>query len=141
VRVHANTPEVEISDRAVRDYIRVLVQAAYLRVLQKAGSGREAVYRLVRNTGPGAPAVRRVQTLIDPNLGGAVWAAVPAVAMHDPVPLPLEAQRIRVQRGEEFAARVGITRQMLANYESGRTVPGPDVLERIARAAGAEGQP
>lgn len=51
------------------------------------------------------------------------------------------AERLRRLRGveesqESFAARVGISRAALANYETGRTVPGPSVRRRICDALG-----
>ena len=44
-------------------------------------------------------------------------------------------RRLRQERGltqEEVAERVGLTRQAVSGYESGRTQPGLDVLQRLA---------
>lgn len=49
-------------------------------------------------------------------------------------------RRIRFLRGDlsqaEFAERVGVSRAALANYETGRTIPSPQVMGDIARAGG-----
>ena len=45
-------------------------------------------------------------------------------------------RRLRVERGmtqEEVAEQVGLTRQAVSSYESGRTQPGLDILERLAQ--------
>lgn len=66
---HADTEEVPVSVDLARTYCRDLVSAGYLAVAQKAVPGlREAHYRLLRNTGPRAPTLRRALCLVDPNL-------------------------------------------------------------------------
>lgn len=49
-------------------------------------------------------------------------------------------RRIKFLRGElsqsEFAKKVGVSRAALANYETGRTIPGPEVIEAISYALG-----
>ena len=45
-------------------------------------------------------------------------------------------KRLRLDRGmtqEEVAEQVGLTRQAVSSYESGRTQPGLDILERLAQ--------
>lgn len=44
-------------------------------------------------------------------------------------------KQLRLDRGmtqEQVAERVGLTRQAVSSYESGRTLPGVDILERLA---------
>lgn len=54
-----------------RAYAQILLRAGYLEVRQTAVPGqREAVYKLIRNTGPQPPRVRRVLAIWDPNEEG-----------------------------------------------------------------------
>ncbi len=39
---------------------------------------------------------------------------------------------------DELAARLGVTRQVVSRWETGRSEPGPDLLRRIARELGVE---
>ena len=56
--------------RDVADFVAMLLKAGYLRVTRLAtASGREARYRLVRDSGPRAPDERRVAILFDVNEG------------------------------------------------------------------------
>lgn len=65
---HSTTPEVEVTAAEAATYVRALLAAGYVRVRERAIPGRrEARYRLIRDTGPQAPVVRRVQVLCDPN--------------------------------------------------------------------------
>lgn len=65
---HASTEEVQVTLDAARAYARALARGGYLRIVRKAIPGkREAIYRLVRNTGPLAPRERRVTLLYDAN--------------------------------------------------------------------------
>ncbi|MFN4058193.1 MAG: hypothetical protein ACK4HW_08430 [Roseinatronobacter sp.] len=67
---HATTENCEVSPERAREYCQTLLRAGYLRVVRQAISGkREAVYRLIRNTGPKAPRLRRVRAIEDVNLG------------------------------------------------------------------------
>lgn len=66
---HANTPEVEVTVAAAQQFCRMLLRAGYLRIERKATAEREAIYRLLRNTGPKPPRERRVWALYDENLG------------------------------------------------------------------------
>jgi len=49
-------------------------------------------------------------------------------------------RRIKFLRGElsqsEFAKKVGVSRAALANYETGRTIPAPEVIEAICDVSG-----
>lgn len=66
---HSNTPDVKVSVEDARAYCQMLVRSEHLRIQRKALPGRrEAIYRLVRNTGPHAPAERRVRAVWDENL-------------------------------------------------------------------------
>ncbi len=67
----ADTGVTRVTVEEARAYCQVLVKAGYLRVARKADPARgvEAIYRLLKNTGPFAPRARRVQMLHDPNIG------------------------------------------------------------------------
>lgn len=69
VAAHATTDEVAVSEATAKAYCKALYAAGYLRVLQKAvpKKSRQAVYRLIRNTGPHAPQVQRVKQVFDRN--------------------------------------------------------------------------
>ena len=66
---HADVGEVEVTVEAARRYCRALLAAGYLRVVQRADRGQEAVYRLQQRSGLKAPILRRVQAVIDENTG------------------------------------------------------------------------
>ena len=69
VMAHSHTPEFEVSLANAQDYCQMLVRSGHLRVITKALPGRrEAIYRLVRDTGPRAPRERRVRAVWDENL-------------------------------------------------------------------------
>lgn len=73
---HSNTPEVAVTPEAAREYCQMLTRAGYLRVERPAIPGRrEAVYRLIKNTGPRPPMERRVRAVFDENLGEIVHVA------------------------------------------------------------------
>lgn len=73
---HSNTPEVAVTPEAAREYCQMLTRAGYLRVERAAIPGRrEAVYRLIKNTGPRPPMERRVRAVFDENLGEIVHVA------------------------------------------------------------------
>lgn len=58
--------------QTVKAYIKHLSRAGYLQVVVPSKPGTQAVYRLVRNTGPHAPAVTRAKVVFDRNVGQAV---------------------------------------------------------------------
>lgn len=63
-----NTPDLLITPEDAQVYCRTLLRAGYLRCEVKAdGAGRRASYRLVKNTGPRPPELRRIRALWDPN--------------------------------------------------------------------------
>lgn len=67
---HATTDAVEVTPEVARSYCQALLTAKYLKVERKAAPGRrEAIYRLVRDTGPRPPRQRRVRAVWDDNLG------------------------------------------------------------------------
>lgn len=67
---HATTEDVTVTTEAARAYCQALLRAEYLKVERKAIPGRrEAIYRLIRNTGPRPPRERRVRAVVDDNLG------------------------------------------------------------------------
>lgn len=73
---HSNTPDCAVSLEASREYCQMLTRAEYLRVERPGIPGqREAIYRLVNNTGPRAPMERRVRAVYDENLGKIVHLA------------------------------------------------------------------
>ena len=66
---HATTDTVSVSEATAKSYCSMLLKADYLRVRQKAVPGkRQAVYRLVRHTGPLPPQIQRVKQVWDANL-------------------------------------------------------------------------
>ncbi len=73
---HSTTIAVKVSTAAAQAYCQALLRAGYLRVERKAVPGRrEAIYRLVKSTGPKPPRERRVRAVIDDNLGEIVHIA------------------------------------------------------------------
>lgn len=67
---HSTTPTVAVSSTAARSYCQALLRAGYLKVIRTAIPGRrEAIYRLIKNTGPRPPRERRVRAVWDENLG------------------------------------------------------------------------
>lgn len=67
VLAHAHVGNAAVTERSVRNYVRALMAAGYLRVLEKARPGREAVYRLKPGHGVRAPRLCRVPAIVDPN--------------------------------------------------------------------------
>jgi hypothetical protein len=71
--VSASSETVQVSEQDAQDYVKHLLRAKYLAVLQPATNRHKAVYRLVRNTGPRPPMVTRAKVVFDPNLGCVAW--------------------------------------------------------------------
>lgn len=66
----AATARTAVSPEEARRYAQALLRVGYLKAVRTAIPGRrEAVYRLIRNTGPEAPRLRRVAGVFDPNTG------------------------------------------------------------------------
>lgn len=58
--------QVELAEASA--YAQSLLRGGYLKVVQTASPGkREAIYKLIRNTGPRPPREKRVQAIWDPN--------------------------------------------------------------------------
>ncbi len=67
---HSTAGAVQVSIEAAQGYCQTLLRAGYLRVERTAIPGRrEAIYRLIRMTGPRPPRERRVKAVFDDNLG------------------------------------------------------------------------
>lgn len=71
---HANTDLVFLTTADAQAYCRVLLAGGYLRVERKASPARkrEAIYRLVRNSGPRAPRATRVSAVVDDNTNAVI---------------------------------------------------------------------
>ncbi|MDT8856458.1 hypothetical protein RNZ50_15800 [Paracoccaceae bacterium Fryx2] len=70
LRAHSETDTVAIPAEAAQAYCRALLAAGYLKVERKAVPGqREAIYRLIRATGPRPPRERRLRAVVDGNTG------------------------------------------------------------------------
>ena len=66
------TCALPITQEAAAAYCRFLLNAGYLRVVQKAmPPSKPAIYRLINETGIKAPRARRLVCVVDPNLGTA----------------------------------------------------------------------
>jgi hypothetical protein len=66
---HSTTPDVFVTTQYAAEYCQMLLAAGYLKVVSKAvpDRKREAIYRLVNNTGPFPPRERRVRAVVDAN--------------------------------------------------------------------------
>ncbi len=66
----STTDAVNVSADDARSYCQMLTRAGYLRVVRKAlPPRREAVYQLIRDTGPRPPRERRLRVVWDDNRG------------------------------------------------------------------------
>lgn len=65
----ATLPPVTVSDITAQKYVNYLAQAGYLQQLSPATRRVAARYRLIRNTGPQAPAITRRKVVFDRNTG------------------------------------------------------------------------
>jgi len=67
--IHSTTDVVSVDEEEASAYCRLLLRGGYLRVERKARPGHhQALYKLIRNTGPAAPRERRVRAVYDDNL-------------------------------------------------------------------------
>jgi hypothetical protein len=71
---HSNNELVAVGPTEARAYCRLLLAGGYLRVERKAvpARGAEAIYRLVKDTGPRPPRAARVSAVVDDNTGTTV---------------------------------------------------------------------
>ncbi|MDQ7775189.1 MAG: hypothetical protein Q4615_04370 [Paracoccus aminovorans] len=71
ISAHSTTPDVRVSEPTAKSYCSMLLRTGYLRVLKKAepAAGRQAIYRLIRNSGPKPPQIQRIKQVFDPNTG------------------------------------------------------------------------
>lgn len=68
VAAHATTDLVNVSESTAKAYCTALRKAGFLKVHIKAQPPkRQAVYRLINNTGPNPPMIQRTQQVFDPN--------------------------------------------------------------------------
>lgn len=73
---HSNTPKTPVSKEQAHAYCRMLANAGYLKVIQKAnGRGKLARYKLINNSGPLPPRERRVRGVWDDNDGRFIYVA------------------------------------------------------------------
>ena len=79
--VNASTESIVIKPSDAKDYVKYLHKAGYLIVVAEAkpghkpGTGRRAIYRLLKSryTGPRPPMIQRTKQVFDPNTGKVVW--------------------------------------------------------------------
>lgn len=71
ISAHSTTPDVRVSEPTAKSYCSMLLRTGYLRVVKKAepAAGRQAIYRLIRNSGPKPPQIQRIKQVFDPNTG------------------------------------------------------------------------
>lgn len=70
IAAHSTTDAVAVSHDDARGFCQMLTRAGYLRVVRKAlPPRREAVYQLIRDTGPRPPRERRLRVVWDDNRG------------------------------------------------------------------------
>jgi hypothetical protein len=73
VAAHATTDIVNVSETTAKAYCTALMKAGYLKVVAKAAPPRkQAVYRLIKNSGPKPPMIQRTKQVFDPNTGKAI---------------------------------------------------------------------
>lgn len=74
----SSTDEVPVSESMARQFCALLLKGGYVRVTRKAKPGiNDAMYRLIRDTGPKAPTERRIRAIFDPNQGRFVHVPEP----------------------------------------------------------------
>ncbi len=70
---------ITVSEEAAKSYCKHLLAAGYLKVVKQARPGHsQAVYRLIKNTGPKPPQIQRVKRVFDPNTNTAHVSEVAA---------------------------------------------------------------
>ncbi|WP_089084348.1 hypothetical protein [Aquitalea magnusonii] len=79
----ASSTEVTVAPTTAKDYLKHLLNAGYLIVINKGnskGNGHKASrfrFNPARNTGPRPPMIQRTKAVYDPNLGQVVWQEEP----------------------------------------------------------------
>lgn len=70
----ASTDGVKVTEADAKDYLKDLYRAGYLRAVKPGDKTTGcAIYRLIKNTGPKPPVVRKISHVYDPNLKQVVW--------------------------------------------------------------------
>lgn len=65
---HATTDLVNVNETTAKSYCTALLKAKFLKVISKARPPhKQAVYRLIKNTGPNPPMIQRTKQVFDPN--------------------------------------------------------------------------
>jgi hypothetical protein len=65
---HSTTDLINVNETTAKSYCSTLLRAGFLRVVTKAlPPKRQAVYRLIRNSGPNPPMIQRTKQVFDPN--------------------------------------------------------------------------
>lgn len=65
----ASVDKCQVSENTAKTYISHLAAAGYLATVTPSRPGVQAIHRLVRNTGPHAPAITRRKVVFDRNTG------------------------------------------------------------------------
>lgn len=69
----ASHPTLVIAEQTAQKYVNALAKAGYLTTLQEATRLKAGRYRLTKVTGHHAPAITRVKSVFDRNLGKFTW--------------------------------------------------------------------
>ena len=74
IAAHASNEMLTVSVSDAGEYCRALLAAEYLVVASKADPvrKREAIYRLIHESGVQPPMVKRVRAVVDPNIGATI---------------------------------------------------------------------
>lgn len=64
---------VKVTDQSAKTYVNALARAGYFKTVSESKPGVPAKYRLMRNTGPHAPAITRRKVVFDRNAGEFMW--------------------------------------------------------------------
>jgi len=68
IAAHSTTDIVDVTEQTAKSYCSALLRAGYLRVVRKAVPKKsQAIYRLIRNSGPNPPKIQRTKQVFDPN--------------------------------------------------------------------------
>ncbi|OEU69170.1 MAG: hypothetical protein BA863_03525 [Desulfovibrio sp. S3730MH75] len=73
--IWGSLPETELKLNDVKDYVKHLFKAGYLKTVGKPANNISPTYLLVKNTGPLPPKIQRVKQVYDPNLKQVVYRA------------------------------------------------------------------